>query len=741
MIAFLFVGIIVYSHRMDERQEVGKAATDLLAIQSTVTKQTLTREMIALRDSMIHVRRQFPPKEVAADPAAATKQLIALRIALALAARITIVDATGLEVASSAGETAETIVDHEEYFLTARAGADPSKLYLSKPFAFAPGRVAINATMVVTGPGGAFDGIVTATLDPNYLEEILGSVVNLPDMTTSLASHDGVTIVNVPRASEQLGTSVAEPGSVFSRHRASGQMMSAWSTFERTRDETRLTVTCDLTDPNLSTNGDLNHSISRNLADVEKEWRTRNLVWGLGCGFLLLALLLASIARRRHLEDKARIDAQLRRSEERYRSLFSETAVPMLLIDPDTAAIVDANKAAEDFYGWSVDTLKSMATTDIALTEREQALKLLRDSKNNDSHIQFESVHRRMDGRIRDVEITAGPVTVDDKILLLSFATDITEQKRDQERLVMLSKVFTHAREGIMITDANNEIIDINEAFTRITGYDRTEVLGKNPRILSSGRQTPEFYASLWNALAEDGYWSGEIWNRRKNGEFFAESLTISTFRDPHGKITNFVALFTDITMLKDHENELIRIAHYDSLTGLANRVLLADRLRLAIGQGLRRKLPIALIYLDLDGFKKINDTHGHDAGDALLIAVSKRMKAALRDGDTLARIGGDEFVAVLVDLADVRACEHALNRLLKAASDEVEVGDLKLRVSASIGVALSPQDGTEADQLMRQADQAMYVAKQSGKNRYHFFGAPKPDEAPKVDRDAKADA
>ena len=303
---------------------------------------------------------------------------------------------------------------------------------------------------------------------------------------------------------------------------------------------------------------------------------------------------------------------------------------------------------------------------------------------------------------------------------------DVTERKQAEQSLQRSANVFTFAREGILITDADGTIEEVNEAFTRITGYPRGEVIGKNPRILKSGRQSPEFYAGMWRALREVGHWSGEVWNRKRNGDIYAEMLTVSAVHDADGRVRNYVSLFSDITPIKENQQLLEHIAHYDTLTSLPNRVLLADRLQHAMAQSQRRGLSLAVVFLDLDGFKTVNDTHGHDVGDDLLIALAERMKTALREGDTLARIGGDEFIAVLVDLEQPQDCEPVLDRILQATSSSVTLtlptGNLVLQVSASLGITLYPQDGADADQLMRHADQAMYQAKQAGKNRYRMF-------------------
>jgi diguanylate cyclase (GGDEF)-like protein/PAS domain S-box-containing protein len=316
---------------------------------------------------------------------------------------------------------------------------------------------------------------------------------------------------------------------------------------------------------------------------------------------------------------------------------------------------------------------------------------------------------------------------------------DLTERKLSEEKLKLAASVFTHARESIVITDAAGIILDVNDTFSHTTGYSREEAMGNNPRILQSGKQTPEFYVDMWQNLLKEGYWSGEIWNRRKNGEVYAEMKTVSAVRDEHGITTHYVALANDITPMKEHQNQLEHIAHYDLLTNLPNRSLLADRLSQAMLQCRRHKQSLAVVFLDLDGFKAVNDAYGHDMGDDLLVALSLRMKEALREGDSLARIGGDEFVAVLAGLTDsttVQDCAPVLERLLLAASELVTIDNIALNVSASIGVTLYPQDNVDADLLMRHADQAMYVAKESGKNRYHLFDTVQ-DDAVKVQQES----
>jgi diguanylate cyclase (GGDEF)-like protein/PAS domain S-box-containing protein len=331
----------------------------------------------------------------------------------------------------------------------------------------------------------------------------------------------------------------------------------------------------------------------------------------------------------------------------------------------------------------------------------------------------------RKDGSDCLLEVSISAVQVKGVWQSIGILRDITGRKQADEKLHLAASVFTHAHEGILITTADGLIIDVNQALCEISGYSRDELLGRNPRILSSGRQETEFYAGMWRDLIELGHWHGEFWNRRKNGEVYAVMPTISAVRDEHGKTLRYVALYTDITRLKENEQKLERSAHFDMLTNLPNRVLLADRLQQGMVQARRREQRLAVAFLDLDGFKSINDNFGHEAGDQLLITLSVQMKQALREGDTLARLGGDEFVAVMVDMGSIETSLPMLTRLLTAAAEPVQLGEITLQVSASLGVTFYPQaEDIDADQLLRQADQAMYQAKQAGKNRYHLFDA-----------------
>ncbi len=345
------------------------------------------------------------------------------------------------------------------------------------------------------------------------------------------------------------------------------------------------------------------------------------------------------------------------------------------------------------------------------------------DSHDEGDHRVFRLIHK--DGGTRWIEHNCQPVYGEDGHYLGRRGSnrDITVRKQAEDRLRLAASVFANAHEAIIISDADNHIIEVNQTFCEITGYSRDEVIGQSPSLLKSGRQSEEFYADMWRTIGQEGYWRGEIWNRRKSGEIFAEQLTISTIKDPHDRVTHHVGIFSDITPHKENEHRLERMAHYDALTQLPNRILLADRMRQAMAQADRSKQMLAICYLDLDGFKPVNDQHGHDAGDRLLVEIARRLQDALRATDTVARLGGDEFALLVGGIQNLGECERTLDRVLHGIALPFQIpGGAEVMVSGSLGLTLYPDDNADSDGLLRHADQAMYQAKQQGRNRYHVF-------------------
>lgn len=431
--------------------------------------------------------------------------------------------------------------------------------------------------------------------------------------------------------------------------------------------------------------------------------------------------------RRVPLDALARFENKLLRKEQYQQALLDNFPFMVWLTDTDNRFLATNAKLAKRLGAPSGESLIGKTATGLVPGQLDAVYRkpsTRKQRKRGSAHIE-----RRLESNFgeRWYEIYQKPVFLPsgEPIGAVGYSRDITEKKRAEEKLQLAASVFTHAHEGIVITSADGTIIDVNEAFTKLTGYSREEILGRNPQILYSGRQTKAFFSAMWRDLTLNGHWYGEVWNQHKNGNVYATMQTISAVRDAEGNTSEYVALLSDITPLKEYEKQLEHIAHYDALTGLPNRVLLADRLQQARTQSQRHGKQLAVVFLDLDGFKATNDTHGHEVGDRLLTTIASRVKQSMREGDTFARLGGDEFVAVLQDLSDTDMANALFGRLLSCAAQPALIDDIKIQVSASVGVTFYPQaTDVTAEQLLRQADQAMYRAKQAGKNRFHIFNA-----------------
>ncbi len=304
------------------------------------------------------------------------------------------------------------------------------------------------------------------------------------------------------------------------------------------------------------------------------------------------------------------------------------------------------------------------------------------------------------------------------------FFQDISERKENEYQMLMSESVFNNTLEGIAITDPAGHIKRVNPAFCRITGYSMDEVLGQNPRILKSDRHAPEFYKNMWDSIIHEGAWSGEIWNRRKNGEAYPEWLTINSIFDEKGHLLHYVSLFRDISDIKESEERLRHQAYHDALTGLPNRLLFMDRLEQAIRQAERGKESLAVMFLDMDNFKTINDSKGHSVGDFFLERIAERLRHSCRQEDTVARLGGDEFTILLPSMQDNRSIVEIVQRVQEVTRQPMTVQDMEIIPSVSIGVTFYPQDGDTMELLMKNADMAMYKAKQSGKGGYSFYNS-----------------
>lgn len=433
-----------------------------------------------------------------------------------------------------------------------------------------------------------------------------------------------------------------------------------------------------------------------------------------------------------------RAEAALREVDERYRLLFQLSHIAISVAARNDTAdrpnllltdghIVDCNAAFTRLLGYEhPDELQSFVFSDLLVPEWLDGVnRLIRDEllvrgftpecevelRHRDGHAvpviaQF-ILRRDADGRARET---------------WAVMRDMSEQRRAEQSLRLAARVFESSGEAILITDPDNRILSVNRAFSRLTGYSQDEVIGQNPRLLKSERHDQAFYQKLWDCLLGTGHWQGEIWNRRKTGEVYPEWLSITVVRDPQGQVLNYIAIFSDISEIKAATREIEFLAHYDPLTQLANRRLLEQQVKQLIAVAARNKKQLALLFIDLDRFKVINDSLGHSAGDIILETVAQRLRATMREVDCLARLGGDEFVCVLHDVAEPPDAHVAARRLMAVLDEPMQVAGHTLTVTCSIGISLYPTDGGDYETLLKNADAAMYSAKKAGRDRFVFF-------------------
>ena len=336
-----------------------------------------------------------------------------------------------------------------------------------------------------------------------------------------------------------------------------------------------------------------------------------------------------------------------------------------------------------------------------------------------------EIVNKRKDGALYPEEMTITPVCLEGDAIthFIAVKQNISERKRTEEQLRESAAVMRNTHEGVVITDTVPNIIAINEAYTTITGYSAGESIGKNPGMLGSGRADKAFYQAMWEEIVERGYWQGEVWNRRKNGEIYPQLLTISTVYNDKQQPIRYIGVFSDITQIKENQAQLEFMAHHDPLTKLPNRALVESRLQQELEQGHRHHLRSGVLFIDLDHFKPVNDSFGHLVGDELLCAVAERLSQRLREGDTLGRLGGDEFILLLSMLHDTQDAAVVARDLIAALNEPFQLADgQEVFIGGSIGISLFPQDGETVSELMKNADAAMYLAKESGRNQFSFY-------------------
>ncbi|WOJ93597.1 EAL domain-containing protein [Congregibacter variabilis] len=412
------------------------------------------------------------------------------------------------------------------------------------------------------------------------------------------------------------------------------------------------------------------------------------------------------------------IDITAQKNAERYYAIFFQQTNDLHLLATPDGLIKLANTAWLRLLGHTSKELQGRNFLEL-VHEDDRAATMLEMKKL--SHglqtLYFENRYLHKDGSYRLISWSAANAEKDN--IVWGVGRDITQQHAAQSQAFQAAAVFNNSGEGILISDKNGLIRDVNAAFTRITGYQREEAIGQPTNLLRSGRHDADYYKNMWHSLEQDGMWRGEVWNRRKDGAVFPELLTISKI---DGESGGYMAIFTDISQIKETERQLQRLAHYDPLTQLPNRYLINERLEQSIRRARRKAESIAICFLDLDGFKNINDSLGHLAGDKLLASTADRLRTLLRDADTVGRIGGDEFLLILEDISSPDDATNIAEKIIGALRKPMSLEGRSVSVSASVGISIYPDDGQTAETLMSNADAAMYSAKEQGRNTFRFY-------------------
>ena len=719
------LGVYLVLNLARERERLEVTERERLTLQSKVIEDNLTRQLGAINLALESIMDELPFWARSAEgPGAALRRLKGMEVSMPSVRTFLVMDAHGTITHANREELIGRNLYQREYFQIPMRGKNPQTLYLSPPFKSVLNTYVVNLTRAVFDAQGHFAGVVSAAVDPVDIKILLSSVRYAADMQATLIHGDGKVVASEPQRDDFMDKDLAVAGSYFSQHLASQRQVSSPSGIEYASGERRLPVLRTIQPGDLKMDKPLVVSVTREWDALFVDWKrdviNRSVV------YMLLALLSSTA-----LLSYQRLLTNRRMSAQRLTLATQASGVGIWELDLARRRY-HWDTAMFDLFGQNPATVgvlnndwQQLLLPGELARMKEATRATIRDNQPFDMTFQI----RRPDGEVRFMRNRAA-LHCDDQGLpsrLIGATEDVTERKMREADLRVAATAFD-CQEGIVITDARQTILRVNNAFTTLFGYKAEELLGQTPQLLQSQRHTQAFYIEMWRTVHEGGVWQGEIWSRRKNGEMFPEWLTISTVRNEEGAVTHYVQTHTDITLRKTAEEEIRQLAFYDPLTSLPNRRLLNDRLHQAVAQARRNQTRLALMYLDLDKFKPVNDAFGHPAGDELLQAVAHRLQASMRESDTVARIGGDEFV-VLLPVIDTEGDATGVAEKIHAALKVPFIlsRGQSVSISSSAGIAIYPEHGDDETALTGHADAAMYQAKTAGRDRFVVFepGAP----------------
>ena len=703
-----------------EHERIEAVERERLATQSKVIEDNLTRQLVAINLALESIMVELP--DWAGQPDGrefASRRLKSMEVSMPSVRTFAVLDEKGTVTASNREELLGRNFHDRDYFQTALRALNTKTLYVSAPFKTVLDKFVISVARVITGPQGQFAGLVSASVDPVDIQILLNSVRYADDMRSMLVHGDGTIFVSQPALAEVIGKNVSLPGSLFRQHLDSKRPVSHFEGISPATGDKRLPVLRTIQPADLAMDKPLVVSLSRESDAMFAPWQrdVRNQL----LAYLLLVLLSTLglwLYRRQRVRQRV--------NEQRLKLATEAAGVGIWEFDLKTRRY-HWDTAMFDLFG--LDARMANARNDdwhqlMLPGELERIKAATRAVLKNRQAFNLTFQIRRQDGQVRFMRNRA-TLHCDAQgapSRLIGTTEDVTERKLREADLRIAAVAF-ECQESIMVTDANQLILRVNHAFTELFGYTAQDVLGATPRLLQSGRHDPAFYVAMWDGITRGGAWQGEIWDRRKNGECFPVWLSITAVCSDEGGVTHYVATHTDITLRKAAEEDIKQLAFYDPLTGLPNRRLLQDRLHQAMSQARRERGRLALLFLDLDKFKPVNDAFGHQAGDELLQAVAQRLQACVRESDTVARLGGDEFVLLLPSVEAAQDAMAVAEKIHQAFGQPFALSaGRSATMSFSTGIAVYPEHASDEKALMRHADEAMCQAKAAGRDRFVLF-------------------
>lgn len=722
VVALAGLGAVLGVGLLRDRDRLEAQELDRLGTQTHVIEDNLTRQLVAINLSLLSIQHALPRWQGSpAGQMEGRQALLNMEAAMSSVRTFWVLDARGVVTFSNRDELLGQNFYLRDDVQAPLKALDPTRLYVSPPVKSALNSYGINLSRVWLDGKGQFAGLVSATIDPVDFEILLNSVRYSEDMRATLVHGDGKVFISQPMAALVPGQDLSALTSSLGQHLRSQHGLSHFSGALDGLAAPRLMVLRTLAPAALAMDKPMVVMLTRELALLYRPWQQAVL----GQGLAYLALVLMSVfglsVFQRHRAQKIVTAKRLKLATEASGVGIWEFDLVTKHYQWDDAMFalfgLDQKQAGPRNDEW----IKLLTPIDLQRMREATRVAIKKDARF-DMTFQI----RRPDGQVRFMRNRAALYSDDHGVprRLIGATEDVTQRKQQEADLRVAAAAF-ESHESTLVTNAQVNILRVNQAFTALFGYAASEVLGQSPRLLKSGRHEADFYAAMWSELLQNQRWQGEVWNTRKSGEEFACWLSITAVCDDAGAVTHYVATHTDITLRKAAEDEVKHLAFFDPLTNLPNRRLLTDRLHQGVTHAKRDQSHVALIFVDLDRFKPVNDRYGHAAGDQLLQAVAHRLRACVRESDTVARVGGDEFVVLLdgigqtIDAMQVAEKIHAvLLEPFRLSSGQ------SVHISSSAGIAIYPEHGMDETTLSRHADVAMYAAKAAGRDQYVVYAS-----------------